>query len=1324
MDSLIRYCSEEIALDGSSGCDIDRLWSFAENFYFRRGIVQNLDDDYKGFIWPVLLQEDGIELWIEDANSANKHQIIDSIPWNYQEISPFFRTQLRLFASVDRQWITLTYKTKADSKIQPLAFELLSCISRYRHEGIDRIQLCKETRQEPRSVFGRIQALEDASLISKVSISRSKAQTALLVLKRFESENSTMNESVAQVSGGQVYNTDKIRHQICSVVQEFKNGVCRHVDARTKVGLNQNKWERRYFSRQTSYLHNNGYIRKCLTFLPNSPDRYIRCLQFLKHYPMPTSENFNQDMDLSDADDNVEEEDLEDEESQIPIKGELDSAFLQPLEDESLMVPQWSRFNPLEFQCYVAVRNSGLDGLITLRILQKLTGLKFNKPLFKVLGSLVENKSSVPDYLSHLVLTRIEDKTNKSRQYRYFTLHNQIQRLLRDGLSADEITKIARNVHPTAGEFPPYNTSLFKDANTLSNENNSSIYSPDGMTVLPKKRGRPKKGTPKSAPPTSSPIKQENSLSVSVSSPVPPNQLDFSSSQGTPSNQPSLMVNSDSNNLNSEASVDVNDNNSLPSRPSELDSLFELSLKSQREDALRESLPPPKSETSILDVPYTPFGNIDMNINQILPNSSENSILEDPSTTVSNRPRQVVDFVMLQRKSLIMAYLEEKNGAFEISKNMYEDLADLKVRRDPNSVRTVMDRRTLRQTLDKLLHEKKVRKVVIAFENGFGKLIRKDIIVRYNMKSDDPRLYDMKHQMMRNESEFRNDKDILRGVEIDIPDRPRSKRRKQALPVEEIKARRESRAFEKNIRKQKEKEDPMELAQKLLESLAPTLSQPVTTEESTLESQPLSKASNKVRKDRYAPLPELDYYPSATHSSKRSVKRFKSDFTAEEDDTLIRAVVIIQVQYGGVHRNIKWEAVQKCFPSRDITSLSRRYISIRQHTKYKSLQQFLLANWTRMYQDAVTRGDLESYPENADSFDPMPSVKASYRPYIISSSDISSSNLPDSLEQLYEKYDVEMVKDGKDPKDLLFDTSLSAMARMNIYSDIPFIKPIYEDNINNEEEEKKVDLTTLEAKSTIKSILAIPDSDYDSRFAQSRLLKFPEEVLLSAHNDLIRKDIVARVHSESNRVQPGRNYHFTDKFANSLKSPFPPFLLLQAPRFYNFLADGFREGKSHMIQEACNSGTVACVLDLFSRGKVEASIINSKFNEFGLAEGYRTRLLEHENIKMDLILSKKANDSFEPIDSSSLIPPPSYEPRLWLDGNKGTIDQIWLEIKQAIIYQLLRRPGIQRKELGRILSPGLDDNELREIIEYFLIAGAAIEKNGLFLNPGFYQKLI
>ncbi|WBW72216.1 transcription factor TFIIIC complex B box binding subunit Sfc3 [Schizosaccharomyces osmophilus] len=1323
MDSLIRYCSEEIALDGSSGCDIDRLWSFAENFYFRQGIVQNLDDDYKGFIWPLLLQEEGIELWVEDVNSAERHQIIDSIPWNYQDISPFVRTQLRLFASADRQWINLTYKTKADSKIQPLAFELLSCISRYRHEGIDRIQLCKETKQEPRSVFGRIQALEDASLISKVSISRSKAQTALLVLKRFESENSTMNESVAQVSGGQIYNTDKIRHQICSVVQEFKNGVCRHVDARTKVGLNQNKWERRYFSRQTSFLHNNGYIRKCLTFLPNAPDRYIRCLQFLKPFPIPISENSNQDIDLSDADDNAEEEDLEDDESQYPIKGEFDSSFLQPLEDESLMVPQWSRFNPLEFQCYVAVRNSGLDGLITLRILQKLTGLKFNKPLFKVLGSLVENKSSVPDYLSHLVLTRIEDKTNKSRQYRYFTLQNQIQRLLRDGLSVEEITRLTRNVQPTAGEFPPYNPSLFTDVNALSPDNSSAIYSPDGMTVLPKKRGRPKKGTPKNVSSISSPVKQENSFSMSMSSPVvPASQPDLSSSQNTSSTQPSLMFNSDASGLNAEASVDVNDNTTLASRPSDLDSLYDLSVKNQRQDTLKESPPPPKPETSALDVPFTPFSSIDLNLPQILPGSSDTSISEGSSVLASKRPRQVVDFVMLQRKSLIMTYLEEKNGAFEISKKMYEDLADLKVRRDPNSVRTVMDRRTFRQTLDKLLHEKKVRKVVLAFENGFGKLVRKDIIAKYTMKSEDPRLYDIKHQMMSNESEFRNDKEILRGVEIDIPDKPRSKRRKQALPVEEVKTRRESRAFEKNLKKQKEKEDPMELAQKLLESLAPTLTQPGITEDNTLESQPLSKSSTKLRKDRYAPIPELDYYPSAIHSSKRSVKRLKSDFTAEEDDTLIRAVVIIQVQYGGVHRNIKWEAVQKCLPSRDITSLSRRYISIRQHTKYKSLQQFLLANWTRMYQDAVTRGDLTSYPENVDDFDPMPSVKASYRPYIISSSDISSSNLPSSLEQLYEKYDVEMVKDGKDPKDLLFDSSLSAMARMNIYSDIPFIKSVHEEG-NKEEEDKKVELTTLEAKSTIKSILAIPDSDYDSQFAQSRLLKFPEGALLSAHDDLIRKDIIARVHSESNRVQPGRNYHFTDKFANSLKSSFPPFLLLQASRFYSFLAEGFREGKSHMIQETCNSGTMACVLDLFCRGKVETSIINSKFNEYGLAEGYRTRLLEHENIKMDLILSKKGDDSIEPIDSSKLVPPPNNEPRLWLDGNRGIIDRIWLEIKQAIVYQLLRRPGIARNELGRLLSPGLDNNELREVIEYFLMADAAIEKDGLFLSPGFYHKL-
>lgn len=1338
MDSLIRHCSEEIALDGSSGCSIDRLWEFAANFFFRQGIVQNLDDNYKTFVWPLILKEDGIEVWIEDEDATGLRSKMQEIPWNYQDITIELRARIRLFASEDRQWLTLTYKTKTDSKIQPLAFELLSCISRYRQEGVDRIQLCKETKQEPRSVYGRIQALEDASLISKVAINRSRAQTALLVLKRFESENSTINETVAQVSGKQIYNTEKIRSNICDAVQSSRNGICRHVDARAMVNLNHSRWERRYYARQVTYLHNNGYLRKCLTFVPNSPDRCIRCLQFIKPY-ISSLDATEDDVDFTEVDDIPEDDELEEEEPLLPSKEEFDASFLQPLADVGPTLPQWSRFRPLEFQCFVLIRNAGFHGVITLQILSGLTGIRFNKPLFKLLGSLVEHRSSVPNHLSHMSITRFEDKTKKSRQYRYFTLQSQLNRLIRDGIPAETISKLLPHVHSLAGEFSPIDSSLF--LNSLHHKGNmesNAEVSPDGMTLLPRKRGRPRKSANISV--TSSPIrpsKNENNLPSLAISPV---------SEGFIQNA-TISTPSTSSNLSIAGSL-------TPSKTSRIyRGLAPLKNPEFNEDHVKkaEHLEPllnvsssvPSKNFTVSSPDHLKYGNtsslqvsdsqssIDLDSSFHYPVSvdsqlshSTGSLMANFSSPTKKRRLESVDFIFLQRKGLILSYLVEQNGAFEISRKMFEDLADLKVRRNPETSRTVMDRRTFQQTLEKLMQEKKVRKLVIATNNGLGKLVRKDIVVQYDMKPDSPRFQQLRAQITTPEIEKQSTPEILKDVDVDFLKRNTSLSRRKSMPAE-IKRHKESSETkpvdkEEVKKNEKEKDDPMRLAQQLLESLAPDFA----LHENTQQNSPVEKPK-KLRKDRYASVEEFDYFSSTEHSSKRSVKRFKNDFSSDEDETLIRAVVITQIYYGGTNRLIKWEAVQKCFPNRDIYALTRRYLSIRQHTKFKGLQQFLSENWQQMYKDAVSRKDLMPYPDSVDDFDPTPYVKASCRPYMISSSNLATTRLPRDLVDVYETYNIEVVKQETNFREMIFDPSLSVASKMNAYCDMPFTMPLsLNDKQNNEGDENCEKGQLFDAKSTIKSIVAIPDATYDARFSQERLMQYPEDILIAAHQELLDKKIITRVNSENSRLQPGRNFQFTEKFASSLKSPLPPFLLSQAKRFNKFLLEGFQNHKNHLFEETSNSGTLACILDLLSQGKLQISIVGSKFNEYGLSEGYRTRLLEHDNINVTLVLSGKESESKKNYGvTEKLATPPSHEPRLWLNGKCELIEMIWMNIEQSIVYQLLRKPGILRSQLTNLLFPGLEPREFNEVLDYFIAAGAAIEKDGLYLNHNYLFKL-
>ncbi|EEB07714.2 transcription factor tfiiic complex b box binding subunit sfc3 [Schizosaccharomyces japonicus yFS275] len=1321
MDLLVRHCSEEIALDGTSGCHVDRLWFFAERFYAKQGIVQNIDEDFKAFLWPFILRQDGIEVWIQHPKTTAASLITD-ITENYRAITEDEKRQLVLRASEDRQWLTLTYKTKEDSKVQPLAFELLSCISKHREEGVDRIQLCKEAGQEARSVYGRIQALEDAGLISKIAIHKNKNLTALLVLKRFENENKTLRDTVAQVSGKPIYNTEKIRKDICDIVGSQKNGICRHVDACRLVNLSNNKWERKYFARQVRNLYRDGYVKKCLSQSRNS-DRSVRCIQFIRSY-IPHSSNVPESQ-ISD-DDLEGEDDVEEDESLFDTKSEIDASTIQDVTELPQWMPMWIRFQSVEYQCYRTIRDQGTRGALTLHLLNTLTGENYVKPLSKMLEALVDNVAYVPPHLSHLAIVRAEDKTRKSRQYRYFTWSSQADRLLQDGLSLESVSASVPMVNESAGELPPVDHTQFINPIVASAMGQSSpmfsLMSPDGMGSVRRKRGRPRKNTQPMLPepqpvhplqvvnasPTSA-IKKELQMASDLSIPPTPSLLNFAKTND------GLAIASP---FSSESLAKMNP---------ETGDVSQLSNVSKMGTPSKDYYSSTSQPVSVFSTPTPAFV------------QREHLDRLRVSTPPVKRPRlNTVDFLSLQRQTLLLAYLDSQNGVFEVGNHCLEAIADLNMRRNPDAGRTVMDRRTFSGIVTKLIQSKKVRKVVMAFENGAGTLQKREIIIRYDISMDDPRIQQMKEVVKKRiqEQSISNRKPltVLHDVEFDVL----KKSRKKPKPTVAAPVRKQPRVQELNnaqkmkasatiaakeakrrskVKTEKSGVDKVfDEGRRLLESLAPSVEKLTPGSSPALEKSGSKSTYVRQRKDRYAlgSDDENEELPMGPLIIKRSVKRLRHDFSSEEDDTLVRAVTITQFFYGGNNRLIKWKAVHKCLPHRPLDLLGRHFTTIRQ-------------------------GDLEPVPENSDEFNPEAYVEASRRPYLLTNNVSSDLNFPESMEELNTRYDIQEIPLVFVPKNHVFDTFVSATSRINAFADTGFIIPsseITDTNDNdenagdNKDERQQSELQDQEldnelifqAKSTIKSIVAIPNDSYDSEFAKSRLLVYPEKVLILAHQELLKNRITSRVHSEVTRLQPGRNFQFTEKFANSIKSLLSPLFLPQANQFSRYLTDGFSAGKSHLLQELSNNGTVGCVLDLLSQRLIDISIVRSKFTEAGITEGYKTRLLERDNINLGLVLTKRA-DASDPFDSTVTARPPKQEPRLWLDGKAEFIKKIWLEILHAILHQLMRKPGISRAQLAYLLYPGLERREFDEVLNYVIASRAAREDDGLFLNHGYYNYL-
>ena len=117
-------------------------------------------------------------------------------------------------------------------------------------------------------------------------------------------------------------------------------------------------------------------------------------------------------------------------------------------------------------------------------------------------------------------------------------------------------------------------------------------------------------------------------------------------------------------------------------------------------------------------------------------------------------------------------------------------------------------------------------------------------------------------------------------------------------------------------------------------------------------------------------------------------------------------------------------------------------------------------------------------------------------------------------------------------------------------------------------------------------------------------------------------------------------------------------------------------------------------------------------NKFGLTEGnYQTKKMDKTKLLFDIQISPSDTyvyDDTHPLIRSNMLsvqhnPPPKPHDGalpLWYDINDQLIPGLWRKVMGAVLATIMQRPGIEAKEVTRLLSPALEEWEARLALEW------------------------
>ncbi|KAJ3236121.1 hypothetical protein HDU81_011156 [Chytriomyces hyalinus] len=482
MDDYIAACVDEIALEGPSGCTLDRLWSLVASKWQTDGPIDveqlasgsnttpftDMDEPLRNYVWPFLLSDS--QLSVRGDVEVSKDDLMNM---SQGDIVGRYGNRLQIAASVAARQFSMGI---TNVRISDVNANTLCIIAKARKEGVTQVELSKLAKMDARNLFHQIKVLLNHNLIDKIPVTIKGTHTNLCILRRFVKENehyvsfqlsqqvaatavsdqaiiddaiiqeqvqmlmeerrSRTSSSSRTVAGGEGHvQCELIKHQITVLLAGAKGNVMLTSDI-TDILAMIPRLDRKMINRAMITLSDKGYVEIFLTPVAKGGNSQEmgneRCLRLLKIYSRAAPAK------------------SADGRSGYYLSDEYRKKMASEPEKNLVLGSGAVRIDlPVDYQVYDIICLSGMTGTTSTVIRRSLSHLN-PRVLERILKKLSKPLSATAD---PPVQSELEFQ-GRERRFRYFSTENY--RIIK-GTSVENETRLTSLVQSALAAYEAFN---------------------------------------------------------------------------------------------------------------------------------------------------------------------------------------------------------------------------------------------------------------------------------------------------------------------------------------------------------------------------------------------------------------------------------------------------------------------------------------------------------------------------------------------------------------------------------------------------------------------------------------------------------------------------------------------------------------------------------------------------------------------------------------------------------------------------------------------------------------------------------------------------
>ncbi|OBT76936.1 hypothetical protein VF21_04181 [Pseudogymnoascus sp. 05NY08] len=454
------------------------------------------------------------------------------------------------------------------------------------------------------------------------------------------------------------------------------------------------------------------------------------------------------------------------------------------------------------------------------------------------------------------------------------------------------------------------------------------------------------------------------------------------------------------------------------------------------------------------------------------------------------------------------------------------------------------------------------------------------------------------------------------------------------------------------------------------------------------------------------PLNDPDFEVSISYhgiSGHRKRTNERTVISEALDDRLIVAVVVIRTLTGGLDQSVDWVLVSRLFPQCTMNWVRRHFnVLADKHAKrlIKMTEDFQTA-----YLAAYESGELPrmDYDHLLDyDWDALIDW-AMKRTQLVRTATVDLPSTREKFDEMYELQDVE----EKNWRDSYFSSTLPVHKRIAHASasnlTLPASQPL-------EAPQGPQDDMLRIARSWARASTLTPVDSFNAATASAKLRGLGPEIMRDAISQLVEAKVIMPVNK--GRPAPGRGFEATDVLTAALSRILTQAHYNEAVAYKARLDEAFKKDEIVMLEYTASEGEILATTNLQCAQRIIQTGHRIPMNKFGLTEGnYQTKKMDKTKLLFDIQISPSDTyvyDDAHPLIRSSMLsvqhnPPPKPHDGalpLWYDINDQLIPGLWRKVMGAVLATIMQRPGIEAKEVTRLLSPALEEWEARLALEW------------------------